>query len=95
MRSAAYAVFCIVVIVGGAILLGGCATSDEVRLRMRLAEVTQERNDLLRFAVKQDGVVFIRCEEIAQVAPDPKQIKCLARIEGKPGMRFWFYFPAE
>ena len=44
---------------------------------------------------KQDGVVFIRCEEIAQVAPDPKQIKCLARIEGKPGMRLWFYFPAE
>ena len=74
MRSAAYAVFCIVVIVGGAILLGGCATSDEVRLRMKLAEVTQERNDLLRFAVKQDehirrleGGMIIQAREAAKL----------------------------
>ena len=74
MRSAAYAVFCIVVIVGGAILLGGCATSDEVRLRMRLAEVTQERNDLLRLAVKQDehirrleGGMIIQARENARL----------------------------
>ena len=74
VRSAAYTVFCIVVIVGGTMLIGGCATSDEVRLRMKLAEVTQERNDLPRFAVKQDehirrleGGMIIQAHENARL----------------------------
>lgn len=35
----------------------GCATSDEVKLRMQVAELQQERNDLIRYALKQDEYI--------------------------------------
>lgn len=60
VRGVAYAVFCIAVIVGGAVLIGGCANSagrEEVKLRMQVAELTQERNDLILYAIKQDEYI--------------------------------------
>ena len=74
LKAIAYYAAAWVLVVGGALLIGGCATSDEVRLRMKLEEVTQERNDLLRFAVKQDehirrleGGMIIQAREAAKL----------------------------
>lgn len=46
-----------IIVVILAVALGGCATSEEVRLQQRVKELEQERSALITHAFKQDQYI--------------------------------------